>query len=131
MSSFTKHPPLQPLPGGKLWKVIEAFEYHVGNEDSNEVIKVPEGFITDFASIPRIFWSIIGGPWGKYGYAAIVHDKIYWSKECSRKRADFIFLDAMKTLGVKRYRRNLMYWAVRIGARWVWKRRVGGKGVRV
>lgn len=39
---------------------------------------VPEGFITDGASIPRIFWSLAGlKPDGLYRAAALVHDFFY------------------------------------------------------
>lgn len=114
MSSFTKHPPLQPLPDGISWKVMEDFEYHVGSEDSNEVIKISKGFISDGASIPKIFWSFIGGPWGKYGYAAIVHDFILRENLYSTKRADEIFYEAMGVLKVPQWKRWIMFTTVRI-----------------
>lgn len=42
------------------------------------VIIVPAGFITDFASIPRVFWSIPGfSPSGPLAVAAILHDFAY------------------------------------------------------
>ena len=123
MSNFTKHPPLQPLPDGIHWEVTEEFEYHIGSEDSNEIIRVPKGFISDLASIPRIFWSLIGGPWGKYGYAAIVHDFLYHAQPCSRKEADRIFLEAMQVLGVNRFKRWIMYNMVRIFSGFCWRKR--------
>lgn len=39
-------------------------------------IVVPEGFITDFASIPRFLWSIYP-PTGRYQEAAVIHDWLY------------------------------------------------------
>lgn len=123
MSSFTKHPALRFLVEGELAEVVEDFEYHVGSEDSNEVIKVPKGFVTDGASIPKIFWSIIGGPWGKYGYAAVVHDYLYHIKIYTRKKSDKIFLEAMGVLGVSKWKRITMYWAVRLFAWHPWKYR--------
>ena len=113
MSSFTKRPPLQPLPDGKRWKVTEAFEFYFDFLGRREIVKVFKDFICDLASIPKIFWSIIGGAWGKYGYAAIVHDFCYKYKLYDRKTCDKIFLYAMKTLGVNRFKRWLMYQAVR------------------
>jgi hypothetical protein len=36
---------------------------------------VPDGTVSDGASVPRVFWSIIGGPFeDKYRDASIVHD---------------------------------------------------------
>ena len=123
MSSFTKHPPLQPLSDGIHWQVVEDFEYHVGKEESNDVVKVPAGFITDGASIPKIFWSIIGGPWGKYGYAAILHDFCYSTQTRTRLASDKIFLEAMKVLQVNIFKRLIMYRAVRIASFIPWNKR--------
>jgi len=114
MSSFTKHPPLRPLDNGIEWEVMEDFEYHVGAEDSNEIIKIPKGFVTDGASIPRLCWSFIGGPWGKYGYAAILHDYLCVTKPFPQSKSDYIFYEAMGVLGVPKWKRLIMYWAVRI-----------------
>ena len=122
MSSFTNHPPLKPLPDGRNWEVMENFEYHIGSEDSNDIVRVPKGFICDLASIPSIFWSIIGGPWGKYGYAAIVHDYLYNTQTRTRLASDRIFLEAMKVLGVNLFKRLIMYKAVRTFSFLPWNR---------
>ena len=114
MSSFTKHPPLIPHEDGITWEVAEDFEYHVGLEDSNEVIKIPKGYLSDLASIPKPFWSLIGGPWGRYGYAAILHDYILQEKLYPAKRADQIFLEAMTVLKVPKWKRIVMYSALRV-----------------
>ena len=37
---------------GASWNLLEPLEYHVGAADSTEIIVVPEGFRTDFASVP-------------------------------------------------------------------------------
>ena len=95
---------------------MEEFEYHVGDKESKEIILVPKGFITNFASVPRFFWSIIP-PWGKYGKAAVIHDYLYYTKKYTRKRADEIFLEGMEVLGVSLWKRQVMYWAVRIFAK--------------
>ena len=113
MSSFTTPLILTPLPDGHHWQLVRGFTYHVGTEYSMDKITVPKGFTTDFASIPRIFWSILP-PWGKYGKAAVVHDYLYWEAKRSRKEADDIFLEAMKTLNVNYFYRHLMYKAVRL-----------------
>lgn len=102
---------------------MEDFEYHVGSEDSGEVVKVPKDFITDGASIPRFAWSIIGGPWGKYGYSAIVHDYLYFTKQFSRKKSDYIFYEAMGVLKVSQWKRWIMWKAVRLFAGYIWKKR--------
>ena len=121
MSSFTKLPPLNAIPPNyKLFEVPVDFEYHVGAEDSDDVIKIPKGFICDGASIPKIFWGIIGSPMGRYAPAAIIHDFLYRNQPRSRKESDEIFYEAMQVLGVPFWKRWIMYHAVRLFAWPVW-----------
>lgn len=95
-----------------LWKVSRPFRYYVGGEDSEDFIDVPENFYTDFASIPRIFWTILP-PDGEYTQAAVLHDFLYRNHIRSRAEADAIFLEAMTVLEVPEWKRDVMYWAVR------------------
>ena len=90
------------------------------------------GMLTDFASIPKIAWQIIGPPTGygkgrEYGPAAVIHDMLYMHMgipfcspaiEFSRETCDLIFRLAMESLDVDEWRRKLMYAAVRAGG---WK----------
>lgn len=115
MGSFTSPLIITPF-GDKHWKLRYPFEYHVGSKQSNIIISVPAGFITDFASIPRIFWTILP-PWGRYGKAAIIHDYLYVTHRFSRKQADDIFLEAMGVLKVSKWKRWVMYRSVRA---WGW-----------
>ena len=120
MSSFTMPLVISPLIDGRHWELQEPFTYHVGHEDSFELITVPRLFVTDFASVPRPFFWLIP-PWGRYGKAAIVHDYLYPSENYSRKQADDIFLEAMIVLEVAPWRRKLMYWGVRAFGWLAWK----------
>ena len=113
MSSFTKHPPLQPLPDGKHWKVTEAFEFYFDYKGVKYIVKVVKDFICDLASIPKIVWSIIGGPWGKYGYPSIVHDFSYKYRLFPRLICDKGFLMAMKVSKVGWFKRGTIYNFVR------------------
>lgn len=117
MSSFTE-PLLVEFLDGKRWKLLKEFSYHVGEETSDEVITVPVGFITDFASIPRLFWTLIGPPAGEYGKAAVIHDFLYHIQTTTRKYADEVFYEAMQVLGVPFWKRWLMYHSVRTFA-WI------------
>ena len=113
MSSFTNPLVVSPLSDGKKWCLVVPFEYHVGELGSGEVIEVAKFFITDFASIPRLFWSILP-PWGRYGKATIIHDYCYKTRQYDRLRCDEIFLEAMEVLGVKPWKRRVIYRAVRL-----------------
>jgi len=76
-------------------------------------INVKEGFVYDSASIPRIFWSLIGSPFsGKYRLAAAVHDALYATNYVSRKKADDMFYNIMRADGVSLWKASLMYTAV-------------------
>lgn len=78
-------------------------------------IMVPNGQETDLASIPQFLQNIIPLV-GNHLQAAIVHDLCYRSKiGVSKKDADDLFYDAMKTLGVPWWKRQAMYQAVHWG----------------
>lgn len=68
--------------------------------------------IADLASVPRIFWTLLP-PDGKYAKAAIIHDYLYDNALRTKKEADLIFLDRMTVLGVPKWKRIVMYLAVR------------------
>ena len=112
MSSFTSDLIVKKV-GDMIWEVYTPFEYHVGKEDSTDIIKVPKGFQSDFASIPRLFWMILP-PDGEYTGASIIHDFLYFIQDRSRVTCDKIFLEAMLVLGVSLWKRRIMYRAVRL-----------------
>jgi uncharacterized protein DUF1353 len=80
--------------------------------DTPQQVVVPEGFVSDLASIPRIFWQILR-PTGRYAYAAIVHDYLYWTQARSREEADEIFRIAMEDSKVEAATVRTLYEAVR------------------
>jgi len=113
MSSFTTPLIVEPLEDGRRWRLVEPFEFYFDDENGRQAIKVPAGFVTDFASVPRAFWWLLP-PWGRYGKAAVVHDFCYREGCYSRKKCDRIFLEGMQVLGVPWWKRSVMYWAVRL-----------------
>lgn len=100
------------------WKLTKPFHYVA--EGVGEIVHVPAGFITDFASIPRFLWALLP-PTGKYQRAAVIHDYMYRTGARSRVVADAMFLEAMIFLGVPMWKRQLMYRAVRLFGRWSYK----------
>lgn len=85
-------------------------------------IKLLKGFDFDAASIPQVFWSIIGSPFtGNYTTPAAIHDGLYAGEILDRKVCDDMFLDLMKQYKVSYVRRYSMYWAVRLGGGKVWR----------
>ena len=112
MSSFTERPILSPLSNDEEWVVRKEFIYEVGSLGSGDKIVVPAGFVTDFASVPRPFWSILPRI-GKHASASIVHDYLYFSHEKTREEADDIFYEGMIILGVDQWRASTMRNAVK------------------
>lgn len=83
---------------------------------NGKLLKVPKGFVTDLASIPRIFWSFDSPFNGKYMSAAILHDYLYaCSIAHSRQEADRILYSAMLAEGSSKWTANKFYFAVRTG----------------
>jgi len=119
VSQFTTPLKVMPLENGR-WELLEAFEYHVGSEDSTDVISVPVGFDTDFASIPRPLWPVFPPYDITHGKAAVIHDYLYRVQTRTRKQCDQIFLEAMTVLGAGWLKRTLMYQSVRWFAGGAW-----------
>ena len=131
-AGFTTELHVVPVRGSEpLWRLDASLCYKAGNSNQ-QVICVESGFITDFASIPRIFWRIFL-PSGTHREAAVVHDWLYFCGDRSRAVCDAIFLEAMEALGVPRWKRNAMFLAVRIGGLHAWKahRRLGHCAARL
>ena len=107
MGKFSSFPHIAYIPPDfKMFKVKGDFEYYA---DDGKVVAVLQGFVSDGASIPQFAWSIIGARWGKYGWAAVIHDWTYKFRLYSRLECDKIFLWAMRDLGVGWLRRTTMY----------------------
>lgn len=100
---------LQPI----TWKP------NAGQESYREVT-VPVGFVTDLASIPRVFFSLLR-PDGTYTYPAIVHDYLYWTQERSREDSDMILKLGMQDFAVGGTTVATIYNAVRKGGRASWR----------
>jgi len=75
---------------------------------------IPSGFKYDGASIPGLFWSVLGvHPFHhKVFYAALIHDYLY--RRGYRGIADKCFRSQLKEDGCNLYQRQLMYLAVRL-----------------
>lgn len=89
-------------------------------------IIVPAGFVTDFASVPRAFWSGMS-PHGQYSRAAVLHDYLYWTQTCTRAQADRLFLTMIKQSGVSRADQQAIYRSVRVAGDAGWQRNIADR----
>lgn len=98
----------------KRWSLTRPLSYQSDLLDA--CIHVPEGFVTDFASVPRV--PIVYTAFGDRAHReSVIHDYLYQKHLVSRKLADKIFLEAMKARGKKWWVRTGMYLGVRLGGR--------------
>lgn len=122
MSCFTTPLELEYLDG-RSWRVTREFDF--ASETLERIVRVPVGFVTDFASVPRVFWALLPST-GKYGKAAVVHDDLYQHPNMiapfvTRIQADRTLLEGMMALGVDWFTRWVIYFGVRAGGRWAYR----------
>ena len=112
-----------PLKAQKLtesvWVLLAPLIYQ--SDRVAEMIVVPIGFHTDFASVPRVpiaFW--LTGDTAHEG--AVVHDYLYQThRSGTRQRADAVFMEAMAAMGIVWWRQQIMYRAVRLFGWLAWR----------
>lgn len=104
---------LEALPDARLMRLHNVFGYI----DADGLIwDVPVGAIVDGASIPRVFWPIIGSPFvGKYRSGSVIHDWFCSIRTRPWQATHRMFHQAMLTSGVDSLKARLMYLAVRYG----------------
>lgn len=115
---------VEVMPSGKTFKVAREFTYLWKRKSIKVHIAV--GTLTDFASIPRLARVIIP-KLGKHTKATVPHDAIYRDEipghVFTRSEADLMFRDGMKDLGVVKWKRIVMWLAVRIFGGFAWRKR--------
>lgn len=104
--------------GAQTWMLLEPVTFY--SAWLRGTLTAPEGFQTNFASIPRAFW-VIFPPTDVYDLAATIHDGAYagalYNANGDRPRivkdvADKLFREALAALGVGNPRRWIMFQAV-------------------
>ncbi|MCE6993072.1 DUF1353 domain-containing protein [Dyadobacter sp. CY323] len=105
------------LNNGRQMKLIKEFAFV---DAKKKKWHVPAGHIVDGASIPKPFWSIIGGPFeGKYRRASVVHDYYCDIKIIPWGEVHRMFYEACITEGADEILAKTMYAAVyAAGPRW-------------
>lgn len=102
--------------GDRNMKLIEEFAYV---DPNGREWTVPEGAVINGASIPRVFWELIGPPFvGNYRRASVVHDYYVFLKQDTPKEVHRMFYDACITGGVPTLKAKIMYAAVKAGSNW-------------
>ena len=114
---------------GDSWVLVRAVSYRT---EKFGISTVREGFVFDFASIPRPFWWLYpptGTEGNPYGIAALVHDWLCAHRKIGGRpitfsEANAVFLEIMLYLGCRTTLAYTMYWAVQSPwGWWLWKKR--------
>jgi hypothetical protein len=102
---------------GRDMTLLADFEYE---DQHGKHWIAPSEWTIDGASIPPIFWTLIGGPFeGKYRNASVVHDYECDVEQNPWKGVHRMFYNASRCGGVDELKAKVMYWAVyHFGKRW-------------
>ena len=112
----------------QTWTVSDRLDVRINNgtftllhplevrTEGRKVLHVPIGFVTDFASIPRIFRCFAPKHGPGLRRAAVVHDYLYRTKNTGylRAQADAIYRAIMRSTGASPVRRENRYFWVRL-----------------
>ncbi len=109
MKTNLNHNQLVLTPAGlEDWELVQDFT----ETTKYGTFTVPKGYVTDLASVPRLFWFVLP-PFGRYSQAAVIHDYIY--NTCDDKHE--VFYDLMLKYKTAKWKAKVMYVAVVV---WGW-----------
>lgn len=103
--------------GRGTWQLLHPLAYK--SDLAKTIFVAPVGFVTDFASVPRIpvAFFLAGSTAHR---AAVIHDLLYTNHEVDRSMADTVFREACGICDVPAWRSWLMWLGVRIGGGASW-----------
>ena len=98
-------------------RLVQSFLFRDGNGNAWEV---PAGAVVNGASIPRVFWTLVGSPLvGDHRRASVVHDHFCAIKSRPWEEVHRMFFHALVASGFTRQRAKVFYVAVYAGGpRW-------------
>jgi WD40 repeat protein len=103
-----------------IYFLTKPIQWMPNKEQDLPQVKVPKGFVTDLASIPQVFWSLLR-PDGEYTYPAIINDYLYWTQTIPKEKADLIFRLAMEDFNINTTTALIIYNAVSSGGGSAWR----------
>jgi hypothetical protein len=116
----------------QLYEVVQDFSYESDRLGRTVTVPgrsadTPTGLVTDFASIPRIAWTLIDPEDPIIAWPSVIHDYLYSRQGTlpdgfiyTRESADAVLREAMEASGAGSLIREAVYLAVRIfgGSHW-------------
>lgn len=119
-----------------LYELLSEFVVFINTPSKTVVVTVPAGFITDYASVPRIpFAYLLFGGLGNY--AAVLHDGLYSDSTkvtivdydtklpypVTRAWSDDVFFHGLQSRGIESWKSYCMYAGVRLKGGRYYKRK--------
>lgn len=103
-----------------LWQTVAPFRVRLC--DGREIL-IPEGFVFDKASVPRMVWWYLPRDDRRVIIAALVHDYLYFTQKIAgqwitRQEADELFYQLIRHAKMRYTKSQAAYWAIRAGG-WV------------
>ena len=114
---FPTNAQVELLDDGRTLRLMENFAYI---DPEKQVWVASKGSVVDGASIPRVFWSITGGPLvGHFRNASIVHDEACRRRTEPSDDVHLMFYNACRCAGVPKNKSKLLFAAVyHFGPNW-------------
>ncbi len=118
--NFPAKPQVELLDDGRNLKLLADFGYQ---DPRGRLWTATKGSIVNGASIPEVFWPVVGTPLiGKYRDASIVHDEACVRRSEDSRDVHRMFYEACRCSGVPDPQAKLLYAAVyHFGPAWVKK----------
>jgi hypothetical protein len=103
--------------GGRKMTLLNDYRF---KDPAGEIWLATKGSTVDGASIPRVFWTLIGGPLdGPYRNASVIHDYFCVTRTKTCEYTHKVFYNGMRAAGVPETKALAMYYAVlAFGPRW-------------
>lgn len=111
-AEFKKAPVVTPFYDD-YWLLLEDLTFEATRTSDGKYfsITIPAGFVTDLASIP-VPLNAIYDKSGRYSSAGILHDYLYWTQFCDRKKSDRMIKEGLKATGAGYFSRNTIKYGV-------------------
>lgn len=106
--------PLKNRDGRQLYRILTPFVYQ--SDVAGRMITVPDGFVTDLASIPRIAL-VFRELEGIADMPGVVHDFLYSTGPLPRETCDQVLKEACLLIGISAWKVWAIYSGVRVGGK--------------
>lgn len=100
---------------------VKGFRYYLYYENSTDYVDVPDGYLSDGATVPRCLWWLIP-PWGEYSQNVILHDYLcdtmyvnvlgpdgaVTKRNITRREVDHIFFESCRVTKVSNWKTDVL-----------------------